>query len=66
MTDGTQNVQLPAELCEKAKQKFGGRFEDLSHMLAFVLQQLVNEDTLRKDEEEQRIIEQRLKDLGYV
>ena len=66
MTDGMQNVQLPVELCEKAKQKFAGRFEDLSHLLVLVLQQLMNEDAVQKDEEEQRIIEQRLKDLGYV
>jgi len=66
MPDSTREVRLPSRLCETAEQRFGTRFGTLENFLTHVLEQLVRDDASQMDQEEQRIIEERLKDLGYV
>lgn len=66
MSDELRTVQLPASLCEKAEARFGNRFSDVQHLLTFVLQELLRDDAATMDQAEQRIIEERLKDLGYI
>jgi hypothetical protein len=66
MTGVVREVRLSAALCAAAEQKFGARFGGLESFLNSVLQELVREDAARLDEEERRIIEERLKDLGYI
>lgn len=66
MTEATREVHLPSDLCDTAERKFGPRLGSLEQILTFVLQQLVREDAVQMDQAEQRIIEQRLKDLGYL
>lgn len=61
-----REVHLPAELCEVAEHRFGARFGTLDNFLAYVLEQLVRDEAAQMDHEEQRIIEERLKDLGYI
>jgi hypothetical protein len=61
-----RTVNLPVELCSQAEKKFGQRFGTLEQLLEYVLLELVRDDAFRADENEQRIIEQRLKDLGYL
>ena len=64
--DRTRTLTLPEELCQLAEQKFARRFGNLNELVTALLNQLVRDDSLRLDEREQRIIEERLKELGYV
>ena len=61
-----RTVNLPAELCVRAEEKFGEKFGSLEKLLEYVLENLLRDDADRADEREQRIIEQRLKELGYL
>jgi hypothetical protein len=65
MTD-YRNVSLPENLCAAAEQKFGQSFGGLQEFLIFVLRELVNEQAGSMDEAEQRLVEQRLRELGYL
>jgi hypothetical protein len=60
-----RSLQLPAELCRAAEEKFGKKYGGLESFLEFVLRELVRDET-PLDESEQRVIEKRLKDLGYL
>ena len=62
----TRTVELPAELCNAVEKKFGHRFCDLNEMLTAVMTVLVQENAAAMDEREQKIIEERLKGLGYI
>jgi len=55
-------VSLPADLCMRAEKKFGS----LEQLLEYVLRDLLRDDDARRDEAEQRMVEQRLRDLGYL
>jgi hypothetical protein len=66
MTENTRGVQLPEELCRAAEQRYGAQFETLERLLEHVLQNLVRDAGAPMDESEQRIIEERLKNLGYI
>jgi hypothetical protein len=61
-----RTVTLPAELCLRAEKKFAQRFSTLEQLLEYALRELVRDDAAQTDEREQRMIEQRLKDLGYL
>lgn len=65
MTD-FRNVSLPEDLCAAAEQKFGKSFGDVQEFLIFLLRELVNEQAASMDEAEQRLVEQRLRELGYL
>jgi hypothetical protein len=66
VTGELRSLQLPSSLCERAEQKFGARFGSLEELLTFVLQELLRDDAGKMDEAEQRLLEERLKDLGYI
>jgi len=59
-------VQLPADLCAAAEKKFGQRFGSLEELLAFVLRDLTRDEANQLDEAEQRLVEHRLRELGYL
>ena len=62
----TRSVNLAADLCAKAEERFGSQFDGVEDLLEYVLRNLLRDDAARADESEQRLIEQRLKDLGYL
>jgi hypothetical protein len=62
----TRSVQLPEDLCAAAEKKFAPQFATIEAMLTFTLQQLLSGRAEQADAEEQRLIEQRLRDLGYL
>jgi hypothetical protein len=66
MPEEMRDLRLPFRLCQSAEEKYGNRFGTLEQFLTHVLEQLVRDDALKMDQEEQRIIEERLKDLGYI
>ncbi|HEY6181457.1 MAG TPA: hypothetical protein VIW67_04375 [Terriglobales bacterium] len=62
----TRVVELPGDLCAKVEQLYEKRFGTLDQFLIFVLQELSRDSAARADKTEQKIIEERLKDLGYI
>ncbi len=66
MASEPREVRLPAELCHQAELRFAGRFADLEQLLTFLLSELVRDDAAKMDQAEQRILEERLRDLGYI
>ncbi len=66
MPEEMRNLQLPRDLCETVEQRFGQQFGKVEDFLIYVLERLVRDDAKVMDQEEQRIIEERLKDLGYI
>jgi hypothetical protein len=61
-----RTVAIPEELCRAAERKFAHRLGTLDELLAELLKELLRDDALVNDENEQRVIEERLKGLGYI
>jgi Arc/MetJ-type ribon-helix-helix transcriptional regulator len=61
-----RNVALPEELCRAAEERFSHRFGSLEEFLTAALNELLRDDALKMDEREQKMVEERLKALGYV
>lgn len=61
-----RSILLPEELCVKAEKKFGPRFGNLTEFLSAVVAELLRDEAVAMDEREQKIIEERLRNLGYV
>jgi hypothetical protein len=61
-----RTVQLPADLCANAEKKFSHVFGNIEEMLDFVLRDLLRDEALAADEAEQRLVEDRLRELGYL
>jgi hypothetical protein len=61
-----REVSLPAELCEAAEKKFAQTFSSLEELLTFILREVLRDETSKLDRAEQRIIEERLRELGYI
>jgi hypothetical protein len=60
------SVNLPAELCVEAEKRFGEKFGSLEQLLEYVLRDLLRDEAAQADAGEQRLIEQRLRELGYI
>jgi hypothetical protein len=63
---GFRNIAVAEELCRAAEQKYSHRFATMDECVTCLLQELLRDDAVRMDEKEARIIEERLKGLGYV
>ncbi len=61
-----RKVGLPEELCQAAEKRFGQRFASVDDLLVSMLQELLRDDAAKMDEREMQIVEQRLRNLGYV
>ncbi|HVM94266.1 MAG TPA: hypothetical protein VMT67_15695 [Terriglobales bacterium] len=61
-----RQIGLPAELCLAAERKFVPQFANLESLLEFVLRELIEDKAEALDRKEQELLEQRLRDLGYV
>jgi hypothetical protein len=66
MTESSRQVSLPEDLCSAAEELYRKRFPSLEELIVFLLEEVTRQDSVRLDQEEQRIIEKRLKDLGYI
>jgi hypothetical protein len=66
MSDAARQVLLPEELCAAAEAKFGQQFNGIEELVTFLLRELLNDETAKYDEAEQRLVEQRLRELGYI
>ena len=61
-----RDVRLPEELCALAEKKFGDKFGSLEELLSFILRDLSRDDAAQSDRAEQHIVEERLRELGYI
>ena len=61
-----RDVRLPADLCDAAEKKFAVTFGSLDEMLVFILRDLLRDDGSQADQAEQRLVEERLRELGYL
>ena len=61
-----RDVRLPADLCASAEKKFAKTFANLEELLIFVLRDLLRDEAAQFDQAEQRMVEERLRDLGYL
>jgi hypothetical protein len=66
MTESTRQIFLPEELCAAAEAKFGQQFRSLEELLTFLLRELVDTDATPYDEAEEQLVEERLRELGYI
>jgi len=64
--NGNRAILIPEELCARVEQKFGTRFGSVEDFLTAVMSDLLRDDAAVMDEREQKIIEERLKGLGYI
>jgi hypothetical protein len=62
----SREIRLPADLCAAAEAKFGGTFRSVDQLVIFLLQELIRGDTADMDRADQAVVEQRLRDLGYI
>jgi hypothetical protein len=61
-----RTVQLPSDLCASAENKFVAVFGSVEELLVFVLLDLARDDAATADQAEQRLVEERLRELGYL
>jgi hypothetical protein len=61
-----RTVQVPEDLCAAAEKKFGTTFANVEELLVFVLRDLLRDEGAKCDEAEQRFVEGRLRELGYL
>ena len=61
-----REIRLPADLCAAAEQKFGGSFPSVEELVKFLLEELTSNDTIELDRADQAVVEERLRDLGYM
>ncbi len=68
MTDPARTIQLPAELVEAIERRIqGSSFETADAFVAFVLARLLERtDPGAFSEEDERILRERLRSLGYI
>ena len=59
-------VSLPQSLCAEAERQFKSQFDSVEALLVFILQEVTKADATQLDQHEIQMIEQRLRDLGYL
>lgn len=64
--NGARKVALPEQLCQLAEQKYAHRFGSIEELVTEMLTELVRDDAIKMDQNEAKIVEDRLKALGYV
>jgi hypothetical protein len=62
----SREIRLPADLYAAAEEKFGSTFGSVDELVIFLLQQLIRRDTAEMDRADQAVVEERLRDLGYI
>jgi hypothetical protein len=61
-----RQVQLSAELCTAAEERYRSIFSSLDQLLEAVLHELVRDEAARLDEAEENLVQRRLRELGYL
>jgi hypothetical protein len=61
-----REIRIPADLCASAEKTFAGKFENVEELVTYLLREVTSPAAVRIDEAEQKMIEERLKALGYI
>jgi hypothetical protein len=61
-----RTLNLSEDLCAAAEKCLTGRFDSLEALFIFLLEEIAKDETARFDAADEKIIEQRLRDLGYL
>jgi hypothetical protein len=61
-----REIRIPEDLCASAERTFAGKFGSLEELVAYLLREVTSDEAVRIDEAEQKMIEERLKALGYI
>ena len=64
--DLQRKINLPEQLCQAAEQRFSPRYPNIESLLEFVLRELLQNDPDILDRKEQALLEDRLRNLGYL
>lgn len=59
-------MQLSEDLCVAAEHHYRNVFGNIEQLLEAVLTELVHEEPARLDHDEQELVQQRLRELGYL
>ena len=62
----SREVRLPSDLCEAVEKKYAQQFNNVEELLEFVLRDLARDEAAKADQREQDLVEQRLRELGYL
>ncbi len=66
LTTQYRTIRLPEDLCAETEKWMAGRFDNLESLLTFLLREVASNDAAKLDQAEEEIVEQRLRDLGYI
>jgi len=61
-----RTVRLPEELCAEAEKRLPARFGNLEALLSFLLREIARDDGCKLDQAEEELVQQRLRELGYI
>jgi hypothetical protein len=61
-----REIRIPSELCAEVEKKFAQTFGTLEELLVFVLRDLSNAEAAQLDQLEQQLVDDRLRELGYL
>ena len=61
-----RNIRVPEDLCVEAEKWLNGRFGSLDALVSFLLQEIIKDDGSKFDRAEEQMVEDRLRDLGYI
>ena len=61
-----RTVHLPDDLCTAVEKKYQSHFNNLEELLVCILTNLSRQETTNADEDELELVEERLRDLGYL
>ena len=61
-----RTLQMPEDICAKAETWMSGRFATIEAFVEFLLREVMREDDSKLNEEEERMVQERLRDLGYI
>jgi hypothetical protein len=62
----TREIRIPADLYSAAEKKYGASFHSVDELVIFLLRELTSGDTAALDQADQQVVEERLRDLGYI
>jgi hypothetical protein len=61
-----RGIKLPADLCAAVEKRYERSFGSLEQLLEYVMRELARDLDSQADDAEQRLLEERLRDLGYL
>lgn len=61
-----REIRVPEDLCKAAEKKLANRFKSVEELIIFLLSEISQDEAGQLDDREKRMIDERLKSLGYM